>query len=172
MAIASPNPLNYAIGKGNCFIRLDGELDFRHVGNVPEFEFTPEIEKLDHFESMSGVKSKDRSVTLSKSGTLRMVMEEITAENMAIALLGTISEGSSGDQEIEIFAQAAVRCEVKFVGSNDVGARMEWYFRRVEFIPSSSVSPISDEWGRLEVSGEVSAVNGSFGTVTKFRDGQ
>ena len=35
-----------------------------------------------------------------------------------------------------------------------------------DFIPSSSISLISDEWGTLELSGECAAVSGSFGTIT------
>ena len=39
-------------------------------------------------------------------------------------------------------------------------------FHAVDFIPSSSISLISDEWGTLELSGECAAVSGSFGTIT------
>ena len=51
-------------------------------------------------------------------------------------------------------------------GTNDIGPKYEWLFHAVDFIPSSSISLISDEWGTLELSGECAAVSGSFGTIT------
>jgi len=170
MADTSPNVLNYFIGKGVVSFKKDGEMTFRDVGNVPEFEFTPELETLEHFSSRAGVKTKDRTVVISKSGTLRMVMEEFTAANLALALLGDVDTDSGGNTVIEIFASNAVSGQVKLTGTNEVGSRFEWLFNKVDFIPSSAISPISDEWGQLEVSGEVSAVNGKFGTVTKLGD--
>ena len=172
MALASPNILNYTVGKGRVQVRVSGETNFRDIGNCPEFEFTPEIEKLDHVSSQTGVKSKDKTIVLSKKGTLRIVFEELTAENMRLALLGSaISEQSSGDQEIEIFGASQITTEVKFIGTNDYGPKWEYYFRQVDFIPSSGISLISDEWLGVEITGEVAAVNGSFGTATKFADG-
>ena len=172
MALDSPNILNYTVGKGRVQIRVSGETNFRDIGNCPEFEFTPTIEKLEHFSSQTGVKSKDRTIVLSKAGTLRVVMEELTAENMRIALLGNaISEQSGGDQEIEIFGASSITTEVKFIGTNDIGPKWEYYFRQVDFIPSSSINLISDEWLGVEITGDVAAVSGSFGTATKIADG-
>ena len=167
MSTTSPNINNYYIGKGIVSFKKEGEMTFRDVGNVPEFEFTPDLETLEHFSSRAGVKTKDRTVVISKKGTLRMVMEEFTAANLALALLGDVDTNSAGEEVIEIFATNAVSGQVKFVGTNEVGATFEWLFNKVDFIPSSAVSPLSDEWGQLEVSGEVSAVDGKFGTVTK-----
>lgn len=172
MALASPNVLNYTIGKGVVYFRKTGLSDFRHLGNCPEFEFTPEIEKLDHFSSQSGVRSKDRTVVLEKKGTLRIVMEEITPENLALAILGEVSSGGSGgDEDISIFSESEITGEVKFVGTNSVGAKYEWNFLSVSFIPSAAINPISSEWMQIEITGEVAAVNDVFGTVTKTADG-
>lgn len=166
---ASPDIRNYTVGKGIVSFKKVGESTFRDTGNVVEFEFTPEIEKLDHFSSREGVKTKDRSVVLSKSGTLRMVMDEITTKNLSMAVLGgDATTNSEGREVIEIFAENAVSGEVKFTGTNEVGPRYEWHFLRVDFIPGSSVSPLSDEWGQLEVNGECVASNGSFGTITNI----
>ncbi|MCK1668623.1 hypothetical protein [Bradyrhizobium sp. 153] len=168
MEPTSPSILNYTIGKGIASLkRLDlAEADFTPMGNCPAFEFTPDLETLDHFSSMAGVKSKDRTVVISKSGTLKITAEEWTTRNMAIALLGSTSTNSAGQTVIDIFSENSIPCEVKFTGTNDVGQKYEWHFLRVEFVPSSAISPISDEWGQLEVSGNVVAVNSKFGTVT------
>ena len=139
---------------------------FRDLGNVPEFEFTPEVERLDHFSSRTGIKTKDRSVVIESSGTLRIVMEELTAENLALAVLGTVSQNTAGQDEIDILSQDVIAAKVKFVGSNDVGRKATWLFERVEFAPSAAINPISDEWLNFEVTGEVLAVAGKFGTIT------
>lgn len=164
----APNINNYYIGKGTLSFKKTGDAEFRDLGNCPEFEFTPAIDKLDHFSSRAGVKTKDRTVVIEKSATVRLVMEEWNAQNMALALLGEISTDSSGAEVIEIFASNAISGQLKFTGTNEVGPRYEWLLAKVDFIPGSSVSPISEEWGTMEINGDVSAVAGSFGTVTKL----
>ncbi len=162
----SPDVLNYMIGKGAVSIKLDGEATFRHVGNVSELEFTPEIEKLDHFSSMSGTKTKDRTVILQTGGTLRIVMEEITGENLQLALVGTRETNSGGDVDIAIMSLAELKGAVLFVGANDVGQKITANFLSVDFSSGSPLSFISDEWGNIEISAEVLAVAGDFGTIT------
>ncbi len=81
---AAPNINNYYIGKGKVYWTPDGGAE-RELGNVPEFEFTPSLEKLDHYSSQAGVRSKDRSVVLEKSAQLRIVMEEWSVENLPAA---------------------------------------------------------------------------------------
>lgn len=172
ISLESPNVDNYAIGKGICSVKLISptvDADFVDIGNVPEFEFTPTIERLDHFSSRGGVREKDRSVVVEKGGTLRMVMEEWTARNLAMALMSSVTELSpDGSIEIDIFSENVIVAEVRFVGTNEIGPQFTWNFPRVEFAPSAAINPISDEWGQLEVSGEVVAAGSptSFGKVT------
>lgn len=167
MTIATPpNPLLYYIGKGIVSFKKTGEMDFRVLGNVPEFEFTPEVTKLDHFSSMSGTRTKDRSIVTEKSAAVRIVMEEWVAENLALALMGSVETNTAGDEQINIFDQNAIDGELKFVGTNEVGPQVDIHLLNVSFIPSSALNPISDEWGQIEVTGEALAVNGAFGTAT------
>ena len=139
---------------------------FESLGNCPDFEFTPNVEKLDHFSSQTGIKKKDKSVVIEASGTLRIVMEELTAENLRLALLGDVSTNTAGEKEIDILSDVEIAAKVQFVGTNDVGRKTTWLFDRVEFAPSSAVNMISDEWLSFEITGEVVAVAGKFGTVT------
>lgn len=162
-----PNVLNYYVGKGIVSFKKEGDAEARDLGNVPEFEFTPAIEKLDHFSSRSGVRTKDRSIVLEKSATVRIVMEEFAAENLAMALLGEVEENTAGDSVIDIFSQSEIKGELTFVGTNEVGAQVDILLYSVSFIPGSSINPISDEWGQIEVNGEVNYVEGQgFGTLT------
>src|SRR5262245_49587691 len=142
----SPNVDNYYIGKGIVSIKTVQDANWRDVGNVPEFEFTPEIEKLDHFSSRTGVKSKDKSVVLEKAATIRIVMEEWTAQNLRLALLGMVDDSNPGAITIDIFSENSIEAQVRFVGQNEVGPNWTFEFPRVSFIPSSALNPISEEW--------------------------
>jgi hypothetical protein len=117
-------------------------------------EFAPTIAKLDHFSSRQGIKTKDRSVVISRGGTLRVLMEEITSLNLAMILMGDVG-GTSLVPTIDIMANDTIRGEVRFIATNDVGPRWNLNFYNVEFSPSGSFNPISDEWNHIEVTGEV-----------------
>jgi hypothetical protein len=256
--ITSPNVDNYYIGKGVVQFLLEGTTEWRDVGNVPEFEFTPAVEKLDHFSSRTGVRTKDRSIIIEKSAVARLVMEEWTPANLALILLGSVAAlktatvgavvgtgngtltifgaspnadvgtytvrfltattfevempdgttiegtgntdtlyvgdvvfnvdpgatpfaeddefpitvaaaaGAAAGSGIEVFSDNSIVGALRFTGTNDIGPRVQIDLYRVEFTPGSSINPISDEWGQLEVSGEVTAVNGRFGVTRWF----
>jgi hypothetical protein len=153
--LLSPNTGNYRVGKGSLWFQRDGADDYVHMGNCTSFEFTPNIDKLDHFSSMEGVKEKDASVVLSRSGTLKITLEEWTPANLSIALLGTVDEGASGGPTVEIMDTDAVTGALKFLSNNDVGPRWNFYYHNVSFIPTNALNPISDEWGQIQVDGEV-----------------
>lgn len=161
----SPNIENYFVGKGIVKISTDDGATYRDIGNVPEFEFTPELDKLEHFSSRTGVRTKDRTIVREKSATIRIVMEEMTADNLGLVLLGAVT-GASSPYSIDIFSLSEVNVAVRFIGQNDVGAKIQLDFPNVSLQPSGSFTPISDEWGQMEISGEVLAdVNGVFGTA-------
>jgi hypothetical protein len=163
----SPSTDNYYIGKGvvSFMNTTAGESEFRDVGNVPEFELTPALETLDHNTSREGVKKRDKRVVTLQSMSLRMVMEEVTAQNLALAMMGAVEQDTAGNSIIRAQTLAAVEGRVKFVGTNDVGLQLN-YEAKVSFTPSSSFSPISDEWGSIEVTGEILAENGALGVWT------
>lgn len=158
---------NTFIGKGIVKIKLTGEAVYRDIGEVPEFEFSTNITKLDYFSSRSGVRKKVRTVVTEKSATLRIMMSESTFENLALALMGAGSaEDSPAADQIGILSEDEVRGAVRFVGTNSVGPKIQLDFPDVSFAPSGSFNPISDEWGSLEVTAEVLAnTAGSYGTA-------
>jgi hypothetical protein len=139
---------------------------FRLLGNCPEVEFTPEVETLDHFTSQEGVQKKDKTVPLKSSGTLRIVMDELVADNLALVIGGEVSTNTAGDKEVDILANTVIAAKVRVVGTNDVGRKITADFNRVEFTPSSALSLISEEFATFEATGEVLAVAGKFGIIT------
>src|ERR1019366_6658005 len=119
-SLSSPNIGNYYIGRGLVSIQLLGETQFTPCGNSPQFEFMAKVTSLDHFSSMTGVKVKDFTAVTEISGSLTMVLEEFTARNMGLAMLGLPSSTGSSAMEnetIDIFSDPVIYGAVKFVGA-------------------------------------------------------
>lgn len=164
--IHSPSTKNLMIGKGICLLKPEGALDYYPVGNVPELEITPTVENLEHFSSMEGTRTKDETIVLSKSGTIRMLMEEITSRNIALLMLGNVTEDGYGGAAIDLFSRSSIISAFQFYGTNDKGPRWFIDIPRVIWNPSGSFNPISEEYANLEATGEWAALEGDFGTMT------
>lgn len=165
---ASPSTLNYFVGKGTLKFTPTGGTQ-RDLGNAPEVEITPEIERLDHFSSRAGVRSKDRSVVLEKTLTCRIVLDEITAANIGMLLLSEVVENSDGTKEIDIFSESEITGALLFTGTNDIGNKCVVTMPSVSFGPSGSLSLISDEWGQIELTADVlldtTSAGSTFGSI-------
>lgn len=59
----------------------------RDVGNVNVFEFTQTAPVLDHWNRRKGVRYKDYGPVTEQSATVKLEMDEWTAENMRLALM-------------------------------------------------------------------------------------
>lgn len=164
---ATPDPRNYALFRGEVYFTEAGgayPADRRHLGHVDGFEFEPTVERLDHFSKMSGTRSKDYSVALETSGQLTVVIQEMTAENMALALLGALDVDSDGNKRVSILSEPLIRGRIDFIGSGDVGPRWDYQYPQVSFSPNGSISQLSDDdWASVELLGEVEMVNGRAG---------
>jgi hypothetical protein len=96
-----------------------------------------------------------------------MVMDEWTADNLAMALMGEIDTDTEGNQVIDIFSRNAIEGELKYEGANEIGPQMDIHLNRVVFKPGKALNPISDEWDNIEIEGEALANElGKFGTWT------
>jgi hypothetical protein len=163
----SPSTDNYYVGKGKISFKATGENTFRDVGNVSSLETAPDVTTLEHFSSREGVKTKDMEVVTEKKMTVTMVMDEWTADNLAMMLLGDVSTDIDGNKVIDIFSRNTFEGELKYEGANEIGPQMDVHLYRVAFKPGKSLNPISDEWGNIEIEGEALANGqGKFGTWT------
>lgn len=154
-SLLSPNVGNLRVGKGILSFKKTGDSEFRDVGEVKEFSTEMSIENLDHFTQRSGVKEKDFTVVLERGGTVRMVMEEWTPRNMANMLMGTLDEGAVGGPELTIYTEDAIEGALQFVSTNDVGPKIRLTLEKVRFVPDSTIDWLSEEWGPLELVGEM-----------------
>ena len=90
---------NYVLGRGKVFFdpfvagtqTRTGE---RYLGNTPEFNVNIASELLDHFNSDEGVRTKDDSVTLEITRTGSLIVDDISADNLALFLLANKSTHS------------------------------------------------------------------------------
>jgi hypothetical protein len=149
---------NTFIGKGIVKFMKTGAGSYRDLGEVPEFEFTMTVDRLDYFSNRSGIRTKARTVVREKSATVRIVMSELTADNLALYMMDDAAAAGSpvaSPYTIQIFSASEITGALRFVGQNDVGAKVQLDFFNVSFSPSASFSPISDEWGQLEITGDV-----------------
>jgi hypothetical protein len=137
------------------------------MGNVTSMSFTPKITKLDHYSSRQGVKKKDLSVATVLEAEIKLVAEEFTARNIQMALLASYS--NSGELvTLDVLTEPLRKCAFKFVGTNDVGPQWTFIFPVVTLTPTGSLDAISDEWGKIELTGDVLADpnTGFFGTAS------
>lgn len=165
-SLTSPNVDNYYLGTGVVSIKLATDSSYIDVGNVTSLIFTPKVTMLDHFSARAGTKNLDLSVVLEKRADLKIVMEEYTARNLAMLLLGTATE-SGLIAHIDIMNTAQIAAGVKFVGANDVGPVWTMEFPITQIVPAGAMNPINDgKWGMIEVNANVLADEyGSFGTA-------
>jgi hypothetical protein len=231
---SSPNVDNYYIGKGALWWKGIDDDVYRDVGNAPEFEYNPAVEMYDHFSARRGVKFKDKSVVRQKTATVRMILEEFTADNLALYFMaeqaaavtlattadthsstvldnitstvglvvgnhylvtgvgipggtglrydggstGTLTQAAtatgtgvsvsiSSPIQLNLMSKSSVQGSVRFVGDNEEGPPLQMDIPSVILRPQSAIQLIGDDWGKIELSGEVTGdvVTGSFGTL-------
>jgi len=67
---------------------------------------------------------------------------------------------------INIGAAPEIRGSLQFTGANDIGPKLQITLTLVQFAPAAALQFIGDEYGFMELEGEVLIQAGSFGTVT------
>jgi hypothetical protein len=91
--LVSPLTSQYYVGKGIVSVQiLQGitppDSAYRDIGNVPTFEFVPNITMLTHYSSRLGIRSKDLEVIHEKQATVNITMDEWTYANLMLAFMG------------------------------------------------------------------------------------
>lgn len=104
----SPNVDNYYSGKGIMKFKADGDSLYRDLGDCPSFEITPNVTRLDHFSSRAGIRTKDLSLISQRQMTLRVVMDEVTADNLAMALMGIVTDEVTANITATLSSSTAV----------------------------------------------------------------
>jgi hypothetical protein len=83
----------YLFGKGKVAIAeraANGSIsELFYVGNCPELKISGNVDKVDHYESQSGLNTKDRSLVKSAAFEFSMTLESISEDNLALITWGT-----------------------------------------------------------------------------------
>lgn len=88
---------NYVVGRGEVYFDRfadgtttgSGEMYF---GNTPNFQVTPQVTNLDHYDSDHGLKVKDMSVMLQADLNGQFVTDNISEDNLALWFLGVTAD--------------------------------------------------------------------------------
>ncbi len=85
----------YVFGRGELYVDLfDGngaKTGERFLGNCPGFTLNIESEQFEHFSSTGGLRKKDLTVTLSVNFNAEINCDDVSAENLALFLGGSVS---------------------------------------------------------------------------------
>lgn len=168
----SPNIGNYVVGRGIGYVKLipptlNPDPAYVDAGNITEFTFQVKPTRLEHYSSRIGVRKKDLVVVTEVAATLTMILEEFTARNLGMAILG----GTTGSP-VTILSQPLIYAAFKFVSTNIVGPQWTYEFPTCLFTPSKAISLLptgSGSWGAFDFECDVlfDQVSGGFGTATE-----
>jgi hypothetical protein len=164
----SPNVNNYHIGKGIVSFKEAGASTYTDLGNAPSFTYEPTIEKLEHFSSREGVKTKDFTAITQVGATITFTLDEITGENLAFFALAEQSTDTDGNIVLSGLTKTEFVGDIKVVGTNDIGQQVD-FDATVSFVPSGEFRFITDEddFSTIEIECEVQKdANGAFGKWT------
>ena len=144
----------YTLGKGIVSIAeydTDDVLGaYDDVGNAPEFSLELTEEKLEHYSSRSGAKTKDKEVPILTGYTLNFTLDEFSVANLVKFLRGTLV----GLNQVTANTNLDVEFAVKFSADNAAGPNHKWNFHRCALKPNGALSLISDEWSAMPFTGE------------------
>jgi hypothetical protein len=164
----SPNVNNYHIGKGVVSFKEVGQSTYRDLGNAPSFVYTPAVEKLEHFSSREGVKTKDFTAITQISATIKVTLDEVTGENLQYFALGELGTDTDGNVTIDAMQKTEFVGDIRVVGTNDIGQKVD-FDATVSFVPEGDFSFITaeDQFTTLELTAEIQRdASGSFGKWT------
>lgn len=168
---ASPSTTNYFQGTGKLLWTPTGgsQID---LGNIVECELTPSVDKLEHKKTRGGSKKTDFTQYNNQAVQIRIVLDEITAENLRLMFMSEVQNVGAGQNQIKLMSESVITGALEFVGDNNVGNTVHGVFPSVSFGPTGSFSPISgDDFGQIEITGDLLATehtdgSSDFGTMT------
>lgn len=168
----SPSTDNYFQGTGYCLWTPSGGAQ-RDLGNIVECEITPSQDKLEHKKTRGGSKKTDFTQYNNQAMQIRIVLDEITAENLQLIFMGSDPvENTDGSKTIRLMNQSVIAGALEFIGDNTQGQKVHGVFPSVSFGPTGSFSPIEDaDFGQIEITGDLLAItytdgSSDFGTMT------
>jgi len=147
-----PSTDNYAIGKGKLYIGqwLGTTPSYSEMGNCPSIEFEPTVEKLPHYSSQTGFKTKDKESVIQTEYVLNFDCDELATTNLAKYLMGTESAESNGATILGL-QNITGEYALQFVSDNPVGPDYIWTFHKCTLQPNGALPLIGEEWMTMSI---------------------
>lgn len=124
---------NYVVGRGKLYFNqfVAGTKTItgggRYLGNSPELSLSQDEEKLDHYNSDSGIKVKDASVSLQNDQSGSFSLDDISPENLALWFRGAIEAGVIAGgavvDEAHLDVKRGTHLQTGLTPLNPIGAR-------------------------------------------------
>ena len=94
------NPDDYNLKRGILMLALLDSVtglpqEYRDLGNCPSFTISFEVEELEHASSRQGLRFIDKRIVISQTANIAFVLEEISAENLALFLSGETNNNTN-----------------------------------------------------------------------------
>ena len=88
--------------------------------------------RLNILVSREGVKTKDFTAITQVGATIKVTLDEITGENLAMFALGEIDTTTPGAAVISGLSKAEFKGDIKVTGTNDIGQQVD--FEATDFV--------------------------------------
>jgi hypothetical protein len=123
---------------------------FKDVGNCPDFSVEVTEEVLPHYSSRSGIRKKDKTVTLEAGYTVKFSLDEKSVKNLQMFLRASVVNGHV------LYANKSLSQEyaLVFVSDNPEGPNEKWFMWRMKLTPAGPMALIGEEWMSLTFNGE------------------
>jgi len=139
---------NYTIGKGVVYLGdWSGSTpptdpgDYNDVGNCSSAEVEPSVERLPHYSSRGGFRTKDRNPIIESNYTVNLVLDELAAVNVKRFLMGT-----NTGRTVHMLTAPNQEYGLKIVEDNPIGPNKTWKFWRGTLAPNGPMQLIGDEY--------------------------
>lgn len=163
------NVLDTFIGAGIIKWKGIADDDYRDVGEAEVFSTQITPTKKDYYSKRTPTRRRVRSVNTEQTMTVKIRMAEITSLNLALFFMGVSTPPVSPAvySIVDIGVTSEVLGALRLVGTTDIGQKCQVDLPSVNLTPSGEFDFLADDWGGLEMTGEVNADpdTGSFGNV-------
>jgi len=165
----SPDVDNYFVGAGVLKWQMISpvlDVGFRLAGNCSKFELSSQVTRLKHYSSQTGTRFKDRDVVTQVDATVALTLDEITASNLQLFLLG--DKSGVNPIMVNILNTPNIHGALRLIGTNDVGAKCQIDLPSVLITPSGALGLINaGTWGEIVLTAEVNGdiATGKFGRL-------
>lgn len=162
----APSTNNYVIGKGRMYVAewSGGAIGaYEDMGNATSAEIEPTIERLAHYSSRSGFRTKDKNPVIQTEYMLNITLDEICAANLRRFLIA----GGSGNTILGLQGSNK-EYAIRFISDNPIGPNSTWNFWKCTISPNGAMQLIGDEWMTMTISCEGLADAGGHPTSPYF----